>query len=133
MDRRQPKGSAWPRKEIVDSITPDEHTPERRVISWPYYAWNGEAEGRIVEMIPVEERTEGAMHKTTEIRIYVDGKYVSKMGADGTSAEIADYLRGGMYDCIGESLQAHERAERGETSIGPEPEMPAKLKELLSR
>jgi hypothetical protein len=132
-NRRHPKGSMWARKVILDSIVPDDHTPERQVFAWPYYAWSGTADGHIVEMVPVEERTSGGITKYSHIRVYVDGRYVAKLDADGHASRIADYLRGGHYDEIGESLQAHQQAEKGMTSIGTDPEMSELLRDILAR
>ena len=125
-----PKGYATPQANVVISDQPPCH---RKQIIWPYYAWCGEHDGHLIDMVPVEERMAGCMSTSTVIEIFIDGQFAARIGVDGDAARIADYLRGGHYDRIDRDLAEHSEIENGKTARLPAPQAPSQLLNIIKR
>jgi hypothetical protein len=99
----KPNGWATPSQETLNLVNSSYRggIAERELICMPHYTWCNNVNGHVVEMIAVKERMSGCMGYPIHVVLCVDGKYARKLGLDGKSAEIADYLRGGSFEGIG--------------------------------
>jgi hypothetical protein len=128
----KPNGWANPSKETVDILhQKSDSVAERRMFCMPYYTWCNNVNGHTVEMTAVEERMSGCMGHYTYVVLFINGTYKAKLGVNGESSEIANYLRGGSFEGIGASLAEHEQIEKGKNTIPYLAPMPKLLQELL--
>jgi len=128
----KPNGWAAPNEETLSILNQKSGSvAERTMFCMPYYTWCNEINGHVVEMTTVEERMSGCMNHYTYVALFIDGVYKAKLGVDGKSSEIANYLRGGSYDGVGASLEEHEEVEKGKNTIPHSVPIPKLLQELL--
>jgi hypothetical protein len=101
---------------ILSDIGRDDLKKDIRPFRWPHYAWCGKHLGHRIDMLPVEYRMCGSMQKSSEIFVYVDGKFCFRQQeANGDVAGLAEYLRQGHWDDLGVSLDDHQAS----VDLGP--------------
>jgi hypothetical protein len=128
----KPNGWSSPSKETVDILNQkSDSIAERRMFCMPYYTWCNAIDGHVIEMTAVEERMSGCMNHYIYVALFIDGTYKAKLGLNGESSEIANYLRGGSFEGVGASLSEHDEIEKGKNAIPYTAPMPKILQELL--
>lgn len=128
-----PNGWSSPSDETLNLVksTDNSGIAERELICIPYYTWCNNVSGHVVEMIAVNDRMPGCAHPSTHVVLCIDGKYAAKLGLDGKSSEIANYLRGGFFEGTGASLEEHDEIEKGKNTVPFSAPIPKLLQELL--
>ena len=129
----EPNGWASPSKETLDLVKSIDSSSvsERKIFCMPYYTWCNNVNGHTVEMVAVEERMSGCMSHYTYVVLFIDGTYKAKLGVNGESSDVANYLRGGFFEGIGASLDEHNEIEKGKNTIPYSTPIPKLLQELL--